>query len=91
VTGAALSVTGTTGPLIPGPQTSVQNPAIGVTQELIRDSAGFYSAPNLLAGTYEFAISAQGFRTAMESNITLGLVASGVRALPREAKLTETV
>jgi len=35
------------------------------------DSAGFYTAPNLLPGTYEVRVTATGFSTQVRTGITL--------------------
>jgi hypothetical protein len=84
VTGATLSgtVTDATGASIPGAQISITNTATGVTRELTADSAGFYTAPNLLAGTYDVKVSAKGFSTAVQSNITLAVGAQQQLNIP---------
>src|SRR5438034_800721 len=73
VTGATLSgtVTDTSGAVIPGVMVSVKNRGTGVVRNVKTDEAGFYSAPNLLAGSYDVTASAAGFSTVMQSNITL--------------------
>jgi len=50
---------------------SIKNTATGVIREVITDSAGFYSAPNLLPGTYEITAVAPGFSTYREKGLTL--------------------
>src|SRR5439155_7494794 len=37
------------------------------------NSDGFYSAPNLLPGTYEIKVSASGFRVMIEREVTLSV------------------
>jgi hypothetical protein len=66
VAGATLSgaVTDPSGAAIVGAQISVTNRATGVNRAVVTDSAGFYSAPNLLPGSYDVTISATGFATA---------------------------
>src|SRR5438445_9152053 len=73
VTGATLSgtVTDATGAVIPGVMVSIKNRATGVVRSLITDEAGFYSAPNLLAGSYDVTAFAPGFSTVVQSNILL--------------------
>ena len=73
VTGATLSgtVTDATGAVIPGVMVSIKNTATGIVRSLKTDEAGFYSAPNLLAGSYEVTASAPGFSTVVQSNILL--------------------
>ena len=48
---------------IAGAKVSVTNKATGVTRDVTTDTAGFYSAPNLLPGPYEVTASASGFST----------------------------
>ena len=52
VAGATLSgtVTDQSRAVIPDTQISIKNTATGVTRDVTTDSAGFYSAPNLLPG-----------------------------------------
>src|SRR5437773_5179545 len=73
VTGANLfgTITDATGAVIPGVMVSIKNRATGVTRNVSTDEAGFYSAPNLLAGSYDVTASAAGFSTVTQSNITL--------------------
>src|SRR5947199_10632106 len=73
VTGATLSgtVTDTSGAVIPGVMVSIKNRATGVVRNVSTDEAGFYSAPNLLAGNYDVTASAAGCSTVMRSSITL--------------------
>jgi hypothetical protein len=73
VAGGTLSgiVTDATGATIPSANISLKNVATGVTRELSVDSAGFYIAPNLLAGDYEVAVSASGFKTETQTGIHL--------------------
>ncbi len=75
VTGATLSgtVTDATGAVIPGVMISIKNRATAVVRNVTADEAGFYSAPNLLAGVYDVTASQPGFSTVVESNITLGV------------------
>src|SRR5260370_20526635 len=75
VTGATLSgtVTDASGAAIPGAQVSGRNAATGVTRDFTTDSAGFYTAPNITAGTYEVRASAKGFSTAVQPNVILGV------------------
>src|SRR3989475_3026566 len=75
VTGATLSgtITDPSGGVIPNAQVSVRNTATGVTREVTADTAGFYSAPNLLPGSYEVTVTSPGFSTARQSNLTLGV------------------
>lgn len=73
VVGATLSgtVSDPSGAAIPNAQISIKNSATGVTTPVAADSAGFYSAPNLLPGNYDVTVTAPGFATQVESNIAL--------------------
>ena len=80
VTGATISgtVTDTSGRVINNVQITIKNLATGVTREVTTNIEGFYSAPNLLPGTYEARYSVQGFRTETRSEIPLTVGASVV-------------
>ncbi|MGH9354878.1 MAG: TonB-dependent receptor domain-containing protein, partial [Terriglobia bacterium] len=73
VAGATLSgaVTDPTGAVIPNARISIQNTATGVVRLVTTDASGFYSAPNLLPGSYKVTVTASGFTTTVESAITL--------------------
>jgi Carboxypeptidase regulatory-like domain/TonB dependent receptor-like, beta-barrel len=73
VAGATLSgtISDPSGAAIPSAQVSIQNKATGVATSVTADSAGFYSAPNLQPGDYDVTVTAPGFATQLESNITL--------------------
>jgi Carboxypeptidase regulatory-like domain/TonB dependent receptor-like, beta-barrel len=73
VAGATLSgtLTDASGALIPNGQISIKNLATGVTRSVTADAAGFYSAPNLLPGTYEVTVTAPGFASQVQSGIVL--------------------
>ena len=60
VTGATLSgtVTDQSGGIVPKAEISIKNTATGLTRAVSTDSAGFYSAPNLLPGNYEITVAA---------------------------------
>src|SRR5216683_3123104 len=73
VSGATLSgtITDPSGAAIAGAMVSITNKATGVARAVTADSAGFYSAPNLLPGDYEVTATASGFSTTKESKVTL--------------------
>src|SRR5258708_31698344 len=48
---------------------SIKNTATGVIREVTTDSEGFYTAPNLLPGTYEITAVAPGFSTYRERSL----------------------
>src|SRR5436190_10368163 len=70
VSGATLSgtITDPSGAAIAGAKVSVTNKATGVTRDVTTDTAGFYSAPNLLPGDYEVTVAASGFSTTKQAN-----------------------
>ncbi len=65
VTGGTISgtVTDSTGKVLPNVHISITNLATEVSREVTTNEEGFYSAPNLLPGTYEMKFSAPGFKT----------------------------
>ena len=83
VAGATLTgtVTDPLGAVIPRVQVSITDVATRVTRNVVTDSAGFYSAPNLLPGNYEITMTVAGFSTQ---------VRSGVTRLPRDRCLRST-
>ena len=94
VTGATLSgsVTDASGAIIPGAQVSVKNNGTGLSKEVTVDSAGFYTVPNLPAGVYEVRVTAAGFATAVQSNLTLDVGAQQQLNVPMKiGTTTETV
>jgi Carboxypeptidase regulatory-like domain/TonB dependent receptor len=80
VVGATLTgtVSDPTGAVIPNASISITNIATSVTREATTDAAGLYSAPNLLPGTYSVTISAAGFASQEQKNITLTVGATQV-------------
>jgi Carboxypeptidase regulatory-like domain/TonB-dependent Receptor Plug Domain len=75
VVGATLSgtVTDQSGAVIPSTQISIKNINTGVTRTVTTDAAGFYTAPNLLPGSYEITTTAPGFATLVQTGITLAV------------------
>ena len=71
--GAMLSgtVTDQSGGVVPQAAISIKNIATGITRTSTTSAAGFYSAPNLLPGTYEIRAAAQGFSTEVQTGIKL--------------------
>ena len=75
VTGATLSgtVTDPSGSIIAGADVAIKNNGTGIVRTVTTDAAGLFSAPNLIPGNYEVKISAAGFSTAVQSNLTLSV------------------
>jgi len=73
VSGATLTgtVVDSSGAAIPNAQLSIKNVGTGEARAVSTDSAGFYTAPNLLPGKYEVTVTSPGFSTAVRSGITL--------------------
>src|ERR1700674_4967580 len=73
VAGATLSgtVMDQSGGLVPQAVISIKNIATDITRTSTTSTAGFYSAPNLLPGTYEIRAAAQGFSSQVQTGIKL--------------------
>jgi len=73
VSGATLSgtVTDSSGAVIANVQVSIKNEDTGEARSVTVDSAGFYSAPNLLPGKYDITATAPGFSTTIQNAVTL--------------------
>src|SRR5215471_3320204 len=73
VSGATISgtVTDSSGSVINNVQITIRNLATDVAREVTTNEEGFYSAPNLLPGTYEAKFSASGFKTETRTEILL--------------------
>ena len=85
--GALLSgsVSDASGAQIPTATVSIKNMVTAVLRVVTADSAGFYSVPNLLPGSYEVTFSATGFKTVAQSNLVLAV--GETRALNQILKL----
>ena len=75
VTGATVSgtITDPSGSVVAGAQVDIKNLGTGIVRTVTTDSAGLYSAPNLIPGSYEVAVSAPGFSKSVQSNLTLSV------------------
>lgn len=73
VVGATLNgtVTDAGGAVVADVKISIKDISTGISREVNTNSAGFYTAPNLLPGQYEVSVSATGFATEVRSGITL--------------------
>src|ERR1700730_7182304 len=78
VAGATLAgtVTDASGAVVANANVSIINTATGVARDMTTDSAGFYSAPNLLPGVYDITAAAPGFSTYKQMGLTLTVGAS---------------
>ena len=80
VSGATLTgtVTDPSGAGVPNARISITDIATRVSRDVISDNAGFFTAPNLLPGSYEINISAAGFRTQVRKGVKLTVGAQQV-------------
>jgi outer membrane receptor protein involved in Fe transport len=80
VAGATLSgrVTDPSDAVIPGAQVTIKDVGKGITRITTADTAGIYTAPNLLPGNYDLTCSAPGFATEVRTRITLTVGAQQV-------------
>jgi hypothetical protein len=94
VAGGTISgtVTDSSGGVISNAQITITNLATGVTRDVTTNQDGFYSAPNLLPGTYEAKFTAQGFKAELRKGIELTVGASvGLDQQLRVGAVGETV
>src|SRR5580700_5885292 len=78
VAGGTISgtVTDSSGRVINNVQITITNVATGVTRDVTTNDEGFYSAPNLLPGTYEAKFTSKGFKIEARKGIELTVGAS---------------
>lgn len=90
VSGATLSgtVTDPSGSVIAAAQLAIVNKATGLARTVTTDPAGFYSAPNLQPGEYQITVTATGFSTTQEENVTLTV--GGQQTLNVSMKIGQT-
>ena len=94
VAGGTISgtVTDASGRVVNNVQITITNVATGVTRDVTTNDEGFYSAPNLLPGTYEAKFSAKGFNTEARKGIELTVGASiGLDQTMRVGSVGETI
>jgi hypothetical protein len=58
---------------LPYAAVSITNVATGVVTSVVTNADGFYSAPNLLPGTYDVAVAFDGFGSQTKTGITLNV------------------
>ena len=75
VAGGTLSgtITDASGAVVPSAEVEIKNSATGITKTVTASTEGFYTAPNLLPGNYEVAVSAPGFNTAIKKGIVINV------------------
>src|SRR5207302_180755 len=80
VSGGSLSgtVTDSSRAAIPNVQVTLINLATGVARTVATDDTGFYTAPDLLPGSYEMTAAAPGFTTQVRTGVTVHVGATRV-------------
>jgi len=75
VAGGTLSgtITDASGAVVPNAAVVIKNSATGITKTITTNAEGFYTAPNLLPGNYEVAVSATGFNTEIQKGIMINV------------------
>ena len=75
VSGGSLGGTVTDGAqaAVPNVKITLINTATGVARTVTTDETGFYTAPDLLPGSYEMSASASGFTTQVRTGITMNV------------------
>ncbi len=61
------------GGVVAGATVLATNTATAVSREVMTDSAGIYTIPNLIPGPYDMRVSATGFSTIVQSGVTLSV------------------
>jgi hypothetical protein len=65
------TVTDQAGAVVPNANVKVTNTATGLARQVIADSGGSYSIPNLLEGVYELSVSAGGFKPLTQKGVSV--------------------
>jgi len=94
VAGATLSgeITDLSGASIANATVSIKNVGTAEVREVLSNGDGFYSAPNLLPGSYDVSASAEGFSKVVQKGITLTVGAQQALSLSlKPGKVTEVI
>ncbi|PYX30247.1 MAG: hypothetical protein DMG80_12915 [Acidobacteria bacterium] len=94
VTGGTISgtVVDTSGRVIANCTIAITNSETGIARNVTTNSDGFYTAPNLTAGSYDLSFAAPGFKTDIRKGIALTVGASTTLDLTMQVGTTiETV
>jgi hypothetical protein len=92
--GAVLSglITDERGGAVPDAAVTIKNVGTGVVREVTTNGDGFYSAPNLLPGSYDVTVTAKGFQTTVQKEVTLTVGATqALNFEMRVGQLNQTV
>jgi hypothetical protein len=94
VSGATLSgtVSDSSGAVVPNAKISIKNVETGVTRDATSNNDGFFTAPNLVPGRYEVRVSAAGFNSAVNKDVTLTVGSTKtLNEILRVGQVSETV
>ncbi len=67
------TVTDASGAVIPNAQVTISLNGVNATRVVQADATGYFTAPNLQAGTYSVTVVAQGFETFKSKNVVLNV------------------
>lgn len=67
------TVTDPTGAPIPGATVIVESPDTGIRHQVVTNSSGAFSVPQLQPGTYSITVSREGFETVKNSHVTVAV------------------
>src|SRR5215813_1924689 len=86
------TVADSSGARLPGAEVTVMQTATGVARNVITNEAGVYVLPSLPTGPYKLEVALPGFRTFVQTGITLEVNASPVINLTMDVgQVTETI
>src|SRR6478609_3514953 len=67
------TLTDDTGAGVPKAVVTVKNTSTGLPRQVTADDTGYYSIPNLLEGTYDLSVAANGFRPYSQKGVTVAI------------------
>jgi len=70
------TLTDQTGAVVPNATVTATNSSTGLSRQATTDTAGYYSIPNLLEGTYDLSITATGFKTYTQRGVNVPINAA---------------
>jgi outer membrane receptor protein involved in Fe transport len=90
--GATLqgAVTDPSGAVVPNAKISITSELTGVSRDVVSNSDGLYSAPNLSPGRYKVTSSATGFTTKVQTDVVLAVGAVRNLDIPLTVSSAET-
>ncbi len=90
VTGGTVSgtVVDSSGRVLANARITITNTDTGISRTVTTNTDGFYTAPNLLPGSYDLTFTAPGFKTEVRKGITLTVGAAAVLDLTMQIGTT---